>query len=131
MSGYAFGGWYTQQYGDGTHFTADTPVIAEITVYAKWLPSGSVHIQLQPVTVDPPLLNTTLFVDESVPFSVDSGYASYQWYWDGAAISDATSADYTLESDSKTRGVYELSVVVTTDDGEWLSARCRITIKAH
>jgi uncharacterized repeat protein (TIGR02543 family) len=35
-SGYAFGGWYTEQNGGGDEFTASTPVRADITVYAKW-----------------------------------------------------------------------------------------------
>jgi uncharacterized repeat protein (TIGR02543 family) len=33
---YTFGGWYTQQSGGGTQFTALTTVAADITVYAKW-----------------------------------------------------------------------------------------------
>jgi uncharacterized repeat protein (TIGR02543 family) len=35
---YVFGGWYTEQEGRGTQFTEKTPVSADITVYAKWLP---------------------------------------------------------------------------------------------
>jgi uncharacterized repeat protein (TIGR02543 family) len=35
-SGYTFGGWYTQQNGGGSQFTADTTVTSNITVYAKW-----------------------------------------------------------------------------------------------
>jgi uncharacterized repeat protein (TIGR02543 family) len=35
-TGYTFGGWYTAENGGGTAFTATTPVIANITVYAKW-----------------------------------------------------------------------------------------------
>jgi uncharacterized repeat protein (TIGR02543 family) len=34
--GYAFGGWYTMQNGNGDQFTESTPVTANITVYAKW-----------------------------------------------------------------------------------------------
>jgi uncharacterized repeat protein (TIGR02543 family) len=33
---YIFRGWYTAQNGNGTEFTASTPVTADITVYAKW-----------------------------------------------------------------------------------------------
>jgi uncharacterized repeat protein (TIGR02543 family) len=36
-SGHSFGGWYTAANGEGSEFTAATPVIANITVYAWWL----------------------------------------------------------------------------------------------
>jgi uncharacterized repeat protein (TIGR02543 family) len=35
-SGYSFGGWYTAANGGGSEFTAATPVIGDITVYAWW-----------------------------------------------------------------------------------------------
>ena len=35
-TGYIFGGWYTGLGGTGTSFTANTPVTANITVYASW-----------------------------------------------------------------------------------------------
>jgi uncharacterized repeat protein (TIGR02543 family) len=34
--GYTFGEWFTGKDGTGTQFTANTPVINDITVYAKW-----------------------------------------------------------------------------------------------
>jgi uncharacterized repeat protein (TIGR02543 family) len=34
--GYTFGGWFTQENGSGTEFTAETLVVNDITVYAKW-----------------------------------------------------------------------------------------------
>ncbi len=39
-----FGGWYTAVNGGGTEFTATTPVIASIPVYAKW--SGELTVSL-------------------------------------------------------------------------------------
>jgi len=36
---YNFAGWYTSTSGDGTQFTASTPVTASITVYAYWTTS--------------------------------------------------------------------------------------------
>jgi len=36
-----FGGWFTDRNGDGNAFTASTPVASNITVYAKWTPSGN------------------------------------------------------------------------------------------
>ncbi|MDR1025664.1 MAG: InlB B-repeat-containing protein [Treponema sp.] len=35
-SGYTFGGWYTEQNGNGSWFTYDTTVNDNMTVYAKW-----------------------------------------------------------------------------------------------
>jgi uncharacterized repeat protein (TIGR02543 family) len=35
-TGYSFEGWYTEQNGEGTAFTAQTTVTSSITVYAKW-----------------------------------------------------------------------------------------------
>jgi uncharacterized repeat protein (TIGR02543 family) len=130
--GYAFGGWYTAQNGGGTQFTAATTVSGAITVYAFWLASASVHIDLRPVPDDPALSATTLLVSEEASFSAGSGYDSYQWYWDGIAISGATSPSYTLAANAELPGVYELSVVVATaaSPDEPLSARCQVTITA-
>ena len=132
-SGYSFDGWYTQQNGGGSAFTATTAVTGNLTVYAKWLTHASVsgQISLQSTEDDPPLSNTTLFVNQSTQFSAGSGYSSYTWYWDGEAISDETSSVYTLSANSKTPGIYELSVFVNTSAGKMLSARCRVTIKAN
>jgi uncharacterized repeat protein (TIGR02543 family) len=35
--GYVFFGWYTEQNGGGTPFTATTPVNTDMTVYARWI----------------------------------------------------------------------------------------------
>jgi uncharacterized repeat protein (TIGR02543 family) len=131
-SEYSFGGWYTQQNGNGSQVTADTPVTGNITVYALWLPPVyAVQISLRPTTDDLTLSNTALSVNESAQFSTGSGYSSYQWYWGGVAISGANSSIYTLDAYSKATGIYELSVFVSGSTGEILSARCRVTIKAN
>jgi hypothetical protein len=100
-------------------------------VYAKWLPSVSVQIRLRPVQDDPLLEAASLFANEEATFSTGSGYASYTWYWDGRIISGEGSSSYALTANSRTPGIYELSVFVTTAEGELLSARCQVTIKAH
>jgi uncharacterized repeat protein (TIGR02543 family) len=132
-SGYGFAGWYTQQNGGGTLFTASTVVSGNITVYARWTDPGSsaIQISLRPAPDDPPLANTSLLVHESAQFSAGSGYGSYVWYWNGEVISGAGSSTYTLAANSKAPGVYELSVVVTTGTGEILSARCRVAIRVN
>jgi hypothetical protein len=93
--------------------------------------SASIQIDLQPIAASPTLSNASLFANESAQFSAGSGYASYQWYWDGVVIDGATSNSYNLPADSKDPGIYELLVIVTTSVGQRLSARCRVTIKAH
>jgi uncharacterized repeat protein (TIGR02543 family) len=128
-SGYTFSGWYTETNGGGSQFTGDTTVSVDITVYAKWISGVSVQIQLQP-TQNPSLSNTSLLVNQSAEFSAGSGYSSYQWYWDGATLDGAVAQDYTLEANSKTPGVYELSVVVASGTG-LRSARCRVTITSN
>jgi uncharacterized repeat protein (TIGR02543 family) len=45
--GYAFGGWYTAQNGEGTQFTPSTTVNANITIYAKWTLQRTVTFDLQ------------------------------------------------------------------------------------
>ncbi|MDR1025663.1 MAG: InlB B-repeat-containing protein [Treponema sp.] len=35
-SGYTFGGWYTEQNGNGSQFTYSSPVTGNMTVYAQW-----------------------------------------------------------------------------------------------
>jgi hypothetical protein len=99
--------------------------------YAKWMPPVY-YIQISLSSADdPPLSNASLFVNESAQFDAGSGYVSYVWYWNGEVINGESSSTYTLAANSRTQGIYELSVVVTTGIGERLSARCRVTIKAN
>jgi uncharacterized repeat protein (TIGR02543 family) len=128
---FGFDGWYTEENGEGSPFTATTPVSGSLTVYAKWILYGSVQISLKPAQDDSPLSNTSLSVNDPAEFSAGTGYASYQWYWNGKVIADEDSSTYTLAANSKTPGIYELSVLVTTSAGERFSARCRVTITAY
>jgi uncharacterized repeat protein (TIGR02543 family) len=125
-SGYGFGGWYTQQNGGGSQFTTDTTVNGDITVYARWLLSGSITINLRP-TSDSSLPDKSISVNGQFTFNAGSGYSSYQWYWDGEQREGENSSDYTLAANSQDPGVHELSVAVTSG-GELFSARCRVTI---
>jgi uncharacterized repeat protein (TIGR02543 family) len=130
-TGYEFAGWNTQADGTGAAFDTTSTVNSDITVYAQWRkPSVFLAITLQPAPGDPSLSSVELFEDETANFSVATGYESYQWHWDGQAISGAVAADYTLADSLKTSGIHELSVSVTTGDA-MLSARCRVAIKAR
>ena len=130
-SGFGFNGWYTQQNGGGFQLYATSAITGDITLYAAWLPAASIQINLRPAQNEIPLSNTLLSVNESAQFSAGSGYNAYAWYWNGAAIANETSSTYTLAAYARPSGTYELSVLVTTDTGEKLSARCRVTIKAY
>jgi uncharacterized repeat protein (TIGR02543 family) len=134
-TGYDFAGWNIAADGSGTSYNNNQSITnlsstggATVTLYAQWIPGASVEITLQPAPVDPPLSNTTIFKDEQIQFSVETGHTSYQWRWDSDIINGATGNTYTLTPNSKTSGVYELSVEVTTGGGTKLSARCRVTI---
>jgi uncharacterized repeat protein (TIGR02543 family) len=128
---YTFGGWYDNGSFSGNKITSiPAGSMGNKTLYAKWYPSASVQITLQP-EVDPSLSNAPIFEDDPALFSAGTGYESWQWYWDGTPIIGEDTSTYTLTAYSKTPGIYELSVVVTTDGGATLSARCRITVKAR
>jgi uncharacterized repeat protein (TIGR02543 family) len=133
-TGYDFGGWYV----DGG-FTGSAVAVIPVrstenkVFYAKWIPGVSVDpITLQPVPEDPPLIDTEIDEDAPAPFSTGrTEYESWKWYWNGELISGANTGTYTLEANSQSPGIYELSVVVTTTGGgAKLSARCRVTINA-
>ena len=141
-TGYTFAGWNTEVGGSGTSYSNVQSVInltttngVTVTLYAQWTDNSSgvaVQITLQPQLSDPPLVDTAIFTDEGAQFSAaGSGYTSWKWYWNGVPIDGATSSDYTLAASSKSAGIYELSVVVSTGNGEKLSARSRVTIKAR
>jgi hypothetical protein len=115
--------------------TADSGITLDSTVSGAiggWeFPAHSVQISLQPVSDGPQLENISLFANESAQFFAGSGYTSWTWYWNGDPISGMASSTYTLAAYSKTPGIYELSVVVTTSAGHKLSARCRVVVKAN
>jgi uncharacterized repeat protein (TIGR02543 family) len=132
LTNYSFGGWYDNaELTGGAVAGIPAGSTGDREFYAKWTPLVSIQISLRPAPDDPQLSNASLFVNEPAQFSAGSGYSSYAWYWDGEAISGASSPTYTLAADSRTPGVYELSVFVTTSAGETLSARCRVIIKGN
>jgi uncharacterized repeat protein (TIGR02543 family) len=127
--GYTFQGWYSAETG-GTLYSWPHSLTASVTAHARWNPGASVQITLQPVPGDPSLSDISIFVDEPAEFSTGTGYTSWQWYWNGTLISDENASTYTLAANSKAPGIYDISVVVTTDGDSKLSAQCWLTIKA-
>jgi formylglycine-generating enzyme required for sulfatase activity/fibronectin type 3 domain-containing protein len=90
----------------------------------------SIIITLSPQTdMDGPGQSAVILRGESRDFQVTEGYAGYQWYLNGIAISGATSASYTLDTAAMSLGAYELSVAVRTDTGVRLSGRCSVSVE--
>jgi uncharacterized repeat protein (TIGR02543 family) len=129
-SGFTFHGWWTEQNGGGTEFTADTPVDQDTTVYAKWISSTPTQrISMEPEPGEVTTTTASLFVNQAASFSVDGIYRSYQWYWDGMPIEGAISNIYSWDAYEKPSGIYELSVRVVGEQGNF-SAHCRVSINA-
>lgn len=97
---------------------------------------------ITPIHASAPTISTNLpsaqSVDENRPLTLsvtatvsDNGTLTYQWYKDGAAISNATSSSYTVESAGATHaGVYKV-VVTNTLNGTTATAtsiECTVTI---
>jgi formylglycine-generating enzyme required for sulfatase activity len=94
------------------------------------LVDSSITIALAPQDdVSLPSQSSNIVQGESGTFQVTGSYTSYQWYLDGSAISGATSASYTLNTASMLIGMYELSVIVTTDGNERLSGSCYVNVR--
>jgi uncharacterized repeat protein (TIGR02543 family) len=135
-SGNSYGHAVYVNYGYIRHNTAGSDVTLDSATSGAaggWEELSGVQISLQTTSGDPSVYyyNTSLAVNQSGYFYTDSGYASYTWYWDGEVIAGATAYDYNLAAHSKTSGIYELLVVVTTSAGEKLSARCQVNINAN
>jgi len=67
--------------------------------------------------------NTIAVVNENKAFIIANTYSSYQWFLDGVIVSTTSSFIF-----NKMAGVYQLVVVVTNNEGESRSGRCRITV---
>ncbi|MDR3122334.1 MAG: InlB B-repeat-containing protein [Treponema sp.] len=131
-TGYLFDGWNTAQDGTGSGFDRDTPVNGSLTVYARWkilAPAGGITLSPQPE--DPEVAGATVIAaDETAAFAVGgTAYQSYQWHWDGMPIEGATTSSYILDAGTQAAGTYEISVVVTTAEGDTLSDRIQIVIQ--
>jgi uncharacterized repeat protein (TIGR02543 family) len=83
-NGYTFGGWYTQQNGGGTPFTASTAVNANITVYARWTPDA------------PGQYTVTFDADEGDPSTQTSTVTSGASIGSGKMPSDPVKSGYTF-----------------------------------
>jgi uncharacterized repeat protein (TIGR02543 family) len=132
-SGHEFAGWHTDgEFSKGSVTQIGQGSTGDKTFWAKWKRGVSVHITLQPQPEEHPALsNKSICVDGEAEFSAAGEYTAWRWFWDGEAISGATESSYALDAEFKTPGVHELSVEVSAEGGQTLSARCRVTIYAE
>jgi len=78
QEGYLFAGWYTEENGGGTQFTAATAVIADITVFARWIAMAELTGQSEITNGAPPMFDRTLTIG---PGTVSPNTnLSYAWY---------------------------------------------------
>ncbi|MDR1325344.1 MAG: InlB B-repeat-containing protein [Treponema sp.] len=79
--GYAFGGWYTEQNGGGTQFTAATTVSGAITVYANWQYTVTFDLDDGTFVTETRTVNSGDPVDAAMPSDpTRSDYAFGGWY---------------------------------------------------
>ncbi|ADY14262.1 InlB B-repeat-containing protein [Sphaerochaeta globosa] len=117
-TGYTFGGWWTATSGNGTEFTATTPVNGNITVYAKWIANtyavtydgngatdGSV-----PGTGITKTHDIELFIHGNTGNLVRTGYAFSGWN----TLSDGSGTDYAANS------TYAVNAAVTLH-AKWMA----------
>jgi hypothetical protein len=124
-AGKQFTEWNTQADGNGSKFTATTPVTADITVYAKWVDFNPTPV-LSTLEDKSYELNTTenvdlrIIVTNAAEITADGGTLSYQWY----KAADTASAGGTTGTDSRdftpavdAQGTMYYWVVVTNSKG--------------
>ena len=88
--GYDFGGWFTEQFGAGTEFTAEIVVDADMTIYAKWTPST---LPSNDVTAD--LISNPGFENDTIGWAVfrPGGFvATFSTTDDEADVAEGSSA---------------------------------------
>jgi uncharacterized repeat protein (TIGR02543 family) len=79
--GYAFGGWYTEQNGGGTPFTAATTVSGAVTVYANWQYTVTFDLDDGTSVTETRTVNSGDPVDAAMPSDpTQDGYAFGGWY---------------------------------------------------
>ncbi len=119
-TGYIFGGWYTENNGQGNVFTADSVVTLEMTVYAKWdTYNYTIAFNGQSAMVDPnptskAVISPATTVDTLPIGPSKTGFIFAGWY---TAIngSGAKFTDTTLVTASDT--VYAKWTTLTDVDG--------------
>ena len=99
-TGYTFDGWFETSDFSGTALTGWAPETkaANVTVYAKWTPNSLKITATAPKYVGKDLNLAYTTSGTVATFTVDSGYASYIWYFDGTKVASATTSTWALDT---------------------------------
>ena len=125
-SSYVFEGWYTSA-DEGetlseTPYDFDSPVTAELTLYAKWKEVPVTEISATISVEESSDINVTIDKDETdidneiiiYTFTADEGYESYTWKLDGEEVTATSSVQNTFQFSTQNRaaGTYDISLIV-------------------
>jgi VCBS repeat-containing protein len=125
--------WYYRVKARNDSTTSDWSNTASATALTPTTPATgervSVAVTVGSLSDVTPLTSQTVSKSSasSVSLWADSGHASYAWYVNGA-LQSSTSNPYSFDVSSGATGVYEVTVVVTKNNGERLSGGCRIRV---
>ena len=142
LTGYSFTGWNTVADGTGTSYAAGNIVTnlsategTTITLYAQWTANKIESITVSAPTYSSTDLNLTSSTSgTTTTFSVDSGYASYVWLYEGTVMQSSSSNTWALDrsgsSPTVTTGKHQILVIATaTGSANSYSASCTYTYK--
>ncbi|MBQ9205138.1 MAG: InlB B-repeat-containing protein [Treponema sp.] len=122
---YFFEGWYTSADGgetlSETPYDFDSPVTAELTLYAKWKEVPVTEISATITVEESGDISVTVEKDETnidkgiiiYYFTADEGYESYTWKLDGEEVTATSSVQNTFqfETRGKAAGTYDISLI--------------------
>ena len=123
---YVFEGWYTSADGgetlSETPYDFDSPVTAELTLYAKWKEVPVTEISATISVEESSDISVTIEPDETdidkgiiiYNFTAEEGYESYTWKLDGEDVTATSSVPHTFQFSTQNRaaGTYDISLIV-------------------
>ncbi len=120
---YVFEGWYTSADGgetlSETPYDFDSPVTAELTLYAKWKEVPVTEISATITVEESSDISVTVDEDETdidkgiiiYTFTAEEGYESYTWKLDGEETYTSENI-FTFNTRGATAGTYDISLIV-------------------
>jgi len=120
---YVFEGWYTSADGgetlSETPYDFDSPVTAELTLYAKWKEVPVTEISATISVEESSDISVTIDKDETdsdkgiiiYKFTAEEGYESYVWKLDGEETYTSENI-FTFNTRGATAGTYDISLIV-------------------
>jgi uncharacterized repeat protein (TIGR02543 family) len=119
---YTFDGWYTDRNGGGGAFTADTIIINNLTVYAKWmvLPQYTITFDLQGGNINGDATQQTRTANSGSALGVNipsnpskNGDTFDGWYTDGNGGGSAFTADTLVAGDLTVYAKWEITSMLS------------------